>query len=153
MFLSLWPDGPPNAASTTGVSGGGPSATVLLAEDDADNRVIYGTLLRHVGYRVLESADGEGALALAREERPDLVLMDVTLPGLDGLEVTRRLKADPATRAIVVVALTAHAMGDSEAHCRAAGCDGYLAKPIAPREVAAEVGRLLRARDTADPGA
>ena len=121
----------------------GAARTILLVEDNHDSRAIYGTLLRHVGYRVVAAADGETALALARGERPDLVLMDVTLPGVDGLEATRRLKADPETRAIVVVALTAHASADSRAACLAAGCDSYLSKPIAPRAVLAEVQRLL----------
>jgi CheY-like chemotaxis protein len=135
------PDVAPGLAGPGTVPSG--SRTVLLVEDNVDNRTIYGTLLRHVGYRVLDAADGETALTLARAERPDLVLMDVTLPVLDGLEATRRLKADAATRAIPVIALTAHASEESRAACLGAGCDGYLAKPIAPRDVLAEVQRML----------
>jgi CheY-like chemotaxis protein len=86
------------------------ATTVLLVEDNPDNRDIYGTFLRHYGFTVVEAGDGEEGVRLAREFLPGVVLMDVGLPLLDGLEATRRLKADPATADIPVIALTAHAM-------------------------------------------
>ncbi len=120
-----------------------PATTVLLVEDNPENREIYGTYLRHFGYEVLEATDGAEGVRIARESRPRLVLMDVGLPVLDGLEATRRLKADPATAAIPVVALTAHAMaGDREA-ARDAGCDGYVTKPVEPTRVLAVVRAFL----------
>jgi two-component system, cell cycle response regulator DivK len=117
--------------------------TILLVEDNPDNRTIYGTILRHVGYTVAEAGSGEEGLRLARELIPDLVLMDVAMPGIDGWEATRILKADPATAAIPVVALTAHAMTEDRRRAQEVGCDGYLSKPIEPRRVVEEVKRLV----------
>ena len=119
------------------------SRTILLVEDNADNREVYRMILEHYHYRVIEAADGEAALELARGERPDLILMDVSIPLIDGWEVTRRLKADEATKAIPIVALTAHALASDRAKAEEAGCDGYLAKPAEPRRVAAEVERRV----------
>ena len=121
--------------------------TVLLVEDNEDNRIVYTTILEYYGYRVLEAHNGIEGLSLAREAHPDLILMDVGLPGLDGWEATRRLKADAETRAIPVVALTAHALAEHRAQAVAAGCDGYLAKPVEPREVVAEVRRHIGLAD------
>jgi len=117
--------------------------TILLVEDNPDNRTIYGTILRHVGYIVAEAGSGEEGLILARELIPDLVLMDVAMPGIDGWEATRILKSDPATASIPVVALTAHAMTEDRRRAQEVGCDGYLSKPIEPRRVVEEVRRLL----------
>lgn len=117
--------------------------TILLVEDNPDNRTIYGTILRHVGYTVAEAESGEQGLQLARELMPQLVLMDVAMPGIDGWEATRILKADPATAAIPVVALTAHAMSEDRRRAEEVGCDGYLSKPIEPRRVVDEVRRLV----------
>jgi len=110
--------------------------TVLLVEDNPDNRDIYGTFLRHHGFTVVEAADGAEGVRLARVCLPGVVLMDVGLPVLDGLEATRLIKADPATADIPVVALTAHAMESDRRAALDAGCDGYLAKP-------AELSRVL----------
>ena len=122
--------------------------TILLVEDNEDNRLIYATYLTHVGYLVLTAADAEAGLALARERRPDVIVMDVGLPGMDGNEATRHLKADPATGHIPVVTLTAHVHRDDRDRAEAAGCDLYLTKPFDPRALALEVGRLLgRPRD------
>lgn len=110
--------------------------TVLLVEDNPDNRDIYGTFLRHYGFTVVEAADGAEGVRLARELLPGVVLMDVGLPVLDGLEATRLIKADPATADIPVVALTAHAMESDRRAALDAGCDSYLAKP-------AELSRVL----------
>ena len=116
---------------------------IVLAEDHEDNRNIYRTILEHYGYQVVIAMDGQSGLRLAREEQPDLILMDVSMPGMDGLEATRRLKADPATASIPVIAVTAHAMAEDRAKAEAAGCDGYLAKPVEPRRVLEEVARVL----------
>jgi two-component system, cell cycle response regulator DivK len=121
--------------------------TVLLVEDNEDNRIVYTTILKYYGYRVLEAHDGIEGVSLAREAHPDLILMDVGLPGLDGWEATRQLKADEETRQIPVVALTAHALAEHRAQAIAAGCDGYLAKPVEPREVVAEVRRHIGLAD------
>jgi signal transduction histidine kinase len=104
--------------------------TVLVVEDNPVNRKLARNVLRARGYRVLEADTGEEGIELARREHPHLILMDLQLPGLDGMEATRRLKADPATREIPVVALSAHAQDADEARAREAGCAGYIAKPI-----------------------
>jgi CheY-like chemotaxis protein len=121
--------------------------TVLLVEDNEDNRIVYSTILRYYGYRVLEAHNGVEGVSLAREARPDLILMDIGLPELDGWEATRRIKADATTRQIPVVALTAHALAEHRQQAIAAGCDGYLAKPVEPREVVAEVRRHIGLAD------
>ena len=103
---------------------------VLVVEDDPASRELVTALLEQAGCQVMTAATADIGLALAAAERPDLILMDVQLPDLTGYEATRTLKADPATRPIPVVALTARAMSGSEQEARDAGCDGYLTKPI-----------------------
>jgi two-component system cell cycle response regulator DivK len=120
-----------------------PGPVILLVEDNEDNRIIYSTYLRYRGYRVLEAADGEAGVAIARAELPDLILMDVSLPKMDGLEATRILKSGPTTARIPIVALTAHALLEDRQKSAAAGCDGYISKPVEPAEVVAEIERLL----------
>jgi two-component system, cell cycle response regulator DivK len=105
-------------------------AKVLVVEDNAANRALATFLLQSAGHSVLSASDGEAAVTLARNEQPDLILMDIQLPGMDGLAATVLLKADEATQAIPVIALTALAMKGDEARIRAAGCDGYIAKPL-----------------------
>jgi len=117
---------------------------VLLVEDNVHNRRIFQGVLSHAGFEVVEAEDGARALELVRQSRPDLILMDLSIPVVDGWECTRRLKADEATRAIPIIALTAHAMSGDEDRARAAGCDGYLTKPISPKRVVEEVRRVLR---------
>lgn len=124
------------------------SSTVLLVEDNEDNRTIYTTILRHYGHEVHEAATGEEGILMARKHKPGVILMDVAMPGIDGWEATRRLKADPETASIPVVALTAHAMAEDRQRAVDAGCESYLAKPVEPRRVVEEVERLL-ARATA----
>jgi two-component system cell cycle response regulator DivK len=103
-------------------------------------------LLQNAGYAVLSATDAEAGLTLAREQRPDLILMDIQLPGMDGLAAIELLKRDQATRSIPVIALTALAMKGDEARIREAGCDGYIAKPMRYQEVLATVAaRLARA--------
>ena len=116
---------------------------MLLVEDNEDNRIIYSTVLRHVGYDVIEALDGAEAIALARSARPDLILMDISLPEIDGWEATRILRLDIATRGIPIIALTAHAMPDDREKAAQMGFTSYLAKPIEPRAVVAEVRRWI----------
>ena len=120
-----------------------PGQLILLVEDNEDNRVVYRTMLTHFGFRVIEAQDGREALRCAREEHPDLILMDISIPLLDGWEATRILKADPATAGIPVIALTAHALDSDRARAAEIGFDVFLAKPVEPRRVVTEVGRLL----------
>jgi two-component system cell cycle response regulator DivK len=109
-------------------------AKVLIVEDNPANMTLAVFLLQSVGHTVIRAADAEAGLTLARDDQPDLILMDIQLPGMDGLEATVMLKRADATRAIPVIALTALAMKGDEARIRAAGCDGYIAKPMCYRE-------------------
>ena len=118
-------------------------ATVLMVEDNAANMKLGKFLLESVGHTVLTATDAEAGLALARAETPDLILMDIQLPGMDGLEATAQLKREDATRRIPVIALTALAMKGDEERIRAAGCDGYVAKPISYREFLATIAAQL----------
>jgi two-component system cell cycle response regulator DivK len=106
--------------------------TILVVEDDADNRRIVTKVLSVEGYHVIEACDGHEALAKARAEHPDLILMDLALPNMDGWEATRHIKADAQLRHTPVVALTAFAMRGDEEQARAAGCDDYVSKPARP---------------------
>jgi len=117
--------------------------TILVVEDNAANMKLAVFLLQNAGYAVLSAPDAESGLTLAREARPDLILMDIQLPGMDGLAATALLKQDATTRAIPVIALTALAMKGDEARIRAAGCAGYIAKPMGYREVLATVASQL----------
>jgi len=119
------------------------SQTILLVEDHEDNRIVYSTILEHFGYRVLLAGDGAEGVRMARESSPDLVLMDVSIPVMDGWQATATLKADPATARIPVIALTAHALPADRERAQEVGCDGYLAKPVEPRRVLEEVRRFL----------
>ncbi len=119
------------------------TATVLVVEDTPANMKLATMLLERAGYRVLRADNAVDGIAIAREQQPDLILMDIQLPGMDGLEATRRLKQDETTRAIRIAALTAFAMKGDEERIRAAGCDGYIAKPFQYRAFLAEVAQLL----------
>jgi two-component system, cell cycle response regulator DivK len=119
------------------------SQTILLIEDNEDNRIVYTTILRHFGFQVIEAQSAEAGIALAHSAHPNLILMDVGLPGIDGWEATLRLKGDPETRGIPIIALTAHALSEHRARAFEVGCDDYLAKPVEPREVLATVRRHL----------
>jgi CheY-like chemotaxis protein len=116
---------------------------VLLVEDNEDNRTIYSTVLRHLGFHVIEAVDGVEAVALARSERPDLILMDISIPRMDGWEATRVLREDPSTRDIPIIALTAHALADDRKRATEVGFTSYLAKPVEPNAVVAEVRRWI----------
>ncbi|HMF86851.1 MAG TPA: response regulator [Gemmatimonadaceae bacterium] len=116
---------------------------VLVVEDNPANMTLATFLLKSAGHSVLSATDAESGLTLARSEQPDLILMDIQLPGMDGLQATALLKGDETTRAIPVIALTALAMKGDEERIRAAGCDGYIAKPLAYREFLATISNLL----------
>jgi two-component system, cell cycle response regulator DivK len=118
-------------------------ARVLIVEDNPANMTLATFLLQSAGHTVLSAKDAETGLALARVEQPDLVLMDIQLPGMDGLEATALLKSDPSTRAIPVIALTALAMKGDEQRILAAGCDGYIAKPLAYKDFLAMISAQL----------
>ena len=114
-------------------------ATILLVEDNETNMKLSLFLLESAKHTVLTATNAEAGLALAREQHPDLILMDIQLPGMDGLQATAQLKADEATREIPVLALTALAMKGDEERILAAGCDGYIAKPLDYKEFLAKV--------------
>lgn len=116
---------------------------ILLVEDHEDNRNIYRTILEHFGFEVVIATDGSAAIRMAREEHPDLILMDLSIPVVDGWEATRLLKQDAATASIPIIALSAHALREDRDRAREAGCDGYLAKPVEPRKVVEAVQRYL----------
>ena len=118
-------------------------AKILIVEDNPTNMALAVFLLGSAHYTVLQAVNAEAGLTLARSELPDLILMDIQLPGMDGLQATALLKADATTRAIPVIALTALAMKGDEERIRAAGCDGYIAKPLAYKEFLSTVATLL----------
>jgi len=117
------------------------SKRVLVVEDQEDNRQILRDLLASVGYEMIEAHDGEGALIAARTQSPDLILMDIQLPILDGYEATRRIKAQSDLRHIPIVA--AQRVGGDEEKARAAGCDAYVAKPYSARKLLETINRYL----------
>lgn len=119
-------------------------ATVMVVEDNPANMALAAFLLESAGHAVLRTTDAETCVTLAREQRPDLILMDIQLPGMDGLDATALLKRDATTRDIPIVALTALAMKGDEERIRAAGCDGYIAKPMGYREFLAAVAERLQ---------
>jgi len=116
---------------------------ILLVEDQDDNRRIMRDLLSASGYELIEATDGEAGLALAERERPDLILMDIQLPGLDGYEVTRRIKANPVLTHIPIIAVTSYALSGDDQKAFAAGCDGYVTKPFSPRVLLAKIREYL----------
>jgi len=118
-------------------------ATILIVEDNVTNMKLSTFLLESADYTVLAATNAESGLTLARSQRPDLILMDIHLPGMDGLEATALLKADEATRGIPVIALTALAMKGDEQRILAAGCDGYIAKPLDYKDFLATIKAKL----------
>jgi two-component system cell cycle response regulator DivK len=118
-------------------------ATILIVEDNPTNMRLAEYVLVSAGHVVLAATDAEAGLTLARASLPDLILMDIQLPGMDGLEATAHLKEDPATRAIPVIALTALAMKGDEERIRAAGCDGYIAKPMSYKDLLSTIAARL----------
>jgi two-component system cell cycle response regulator DivK len=116
---------------------------ILVVEDTADNRAIMRDLLTSADYEIVEAEDGAAGVAMAAKGRPDLILMDIQLPVFDGFEATRRIKANPDLAHIPIIAVTSYALGGDEAKTRAAGCNGYVAKPFSPRELLAKVREFL----------
>ncbi|HMQ34713.1 MAG TPA: response regulator [Chloroflexaceae bacterium] len=119
-------------------------AKILLVEDNEMNRDMLSRRLQRKGYEVLIAIDGEQGVAMARAEQPDLILMDMSLPVLDGWEATRAIKADPSTMAVPVIALTAHAMAGDQEKCVAAGCDDYDTKPVELARLLGKIESLLQ---------
>ena len=123
------------------------SKCILVVEDQEDNRQILRDLLKSAEYEITKAENGEEALTAVAKRRPDLILMDIQLPILDGYEATRRIKSDPATRAIPIIAVTSYSMSGDEAKARAAGCDDYVTKPYSPRQLLAKIRQYLRQAD------
>jgi two-component system cell cycle response regulator DivK len=116
---------------------------ILIVEDNRDSRELVAKVLKAHGYEILEAHDGAEALETIRREKPDLILMDISLPKIDGYEATRCLKNDPELQTIPVIALTAHAMKGDREKALAAGCDGYITKPINVRELPEQIQRFF----------
>ena len=124
-----------------------PDYTVLIVEDNPNNRMIMRDMMEVQGHRTLEAVDGPAGLDMALKHKPDLILMDVQLPGMDGYEVTRRLKAHDDTKAIPIIAVTSFAMKGEEDRAREAGCDAYLSKPIDIHKLVETVQKFLNAKE------
>ena len=116
---------------------------ILVVEDQEDNRQILRDLLSSVGYERTEAHDGEAAVAQAVRHRPDLILMDIQLPVMDGYEATRRIRANPDFKSIPIIAVTSYALAGDEAKALAAGCNAYVTKPFSPRHLLAKVQEFL----------
>ena len=119
------------------------SKKILVVEDTEDNRQILRDLLGMAGYDMVEAHDGAEGVAKAAEHRPDLILMDIQMPVMDGYEATRRIKANPELKAIPIIAVTSYALSGDEQKTRDAGCDAYIAKPYSPRQMLAKVKEIL----------
>jgi len=120
------------------------SKRILVVEDQPDNRQIIRDMLAPTDYEIAEAENGEQALAAVTKQRPDLILMGVQLPIMDGYEATRRIKADPTLRSIPIVAVTSHALNGEERTARAAGCDDYVPEPYSPRQLLAKIRQYLQ---------
>jgi two-component system cell cycle response regulator DivK len=119
------------------------SKRILVVEDQEDNRQIIRDMLSATDYEITEAENGEEALAAVAKQRPDLILMDIQMPIMDGYEATRRIKADPALRAIPIIAITSYALSGDEQKAREAGCDDYVPKPYSPRQLLAKIRQYL----------
>jgi two-component system cell cycle response regulator DivK len=119
------------------------SKHILVVEDQEDNRQIIRDMLTFTDYKIMEAESGEHALEAVGKQRPDLILMDIQLPGMDGYETTRRIKADPALRSITIIAVTSYALSGEEQKAQAAGCDAYVPKPYSPRQLLAKIRQYL----------
>ncbi len=119
------------------------SKRILVVEDHEDNRRILRDLLTTAGYELIEATTGEDGLALAEIHRPDLILMDIQLPGLDGYEATRRIKANPVLKQIPIIAVTSYALSGDDTKAREAGCDAYVSKPFSPRALLVKIREYL----------
>ena len=119
------------------------SKRILVVEDQEDNRQILRDLLGSVGYEMTEAWDGASGVAAAKEQRPDLILMDIQMPVMDGYEATRRIKAEPDLKAIPIIVVTSYALSGDEGKARDAGCDAYITKPYSPRQLLAKIREFL----------
>jgi two-component system cell cycle response regulator DivK len=119
------------------------STRILVIEDQEDNRRIVRDLLTSVGYEIVEAVTGEDGVTAAATYVPDLILMDIQLPGLDGYEATRRIKANPALHHIPIIAVTSYALSGDDVKAFAAGCNGYVSKPFSPRALLAKIREYL----------
>ena len=119
------------------------SKRILVVEDQDDNMQILRDLLTSADYEMVEAENGEEALTEVAKQRPDLILMDIQLPIMDGYEATRRIKADPASQSIPIIAVTSYALSGDEARAREAGCDDFVPKPYSPRQLLAKVREYL----------
>jgi two-component system cell cycle response regulator DivK len=119
------------------------SKTILVVEDQEDNRQILRDLLTNAGYEMQEAENGEEALTAVKKRRPDLILMDIQLPVMDGYEATRRIKADPETKSIPIIVVTSYALSGDETKARESGCDAYVTKPYSPRALLAKIKEFL----------
>jgi two-component system cell cycle response regulator DivK len=119
------------------------SRRILIVEDQEDNRTILRDVLGTVGYELIEALNGEDGVKLAQSERPDLILMDIQLPKMDGYEATQQIKSIAELKTIPIIAVTSYALSGDEAKARAVGCDGYIAKPFSPRELLEKVRKYL----------
>jgi two-component system, cell cycle response regulator DivK len=119
------------------------SKHILIVEDQADNRRILRDLFANAGYELIEAESGEDALAALATSRPDLILMDIQLPVMDGYEATRRIRSDPELKSIPIIAVTSYALAGDEAKALAAGCSAYITKPYSPRALLAKVREYL----------
>lgn len=122
------------------------AARILVVDDNPTNLKLVSDVLSFEGYTLFKAADAEEAQELLRHSTPDLILMDIALPGMDGLTLTRQLKAGDKTRHILIVALTAFAMKGDDIKAREAGCDGYITKPVDTRELPAQVAEILKGK-------
>jgi two-component system, cell cycle response regulator DivK len=133
---------------------GAPPPLVLVVEDNPANLLLVEAVLRRAGYRILSAGNAEDALDLLRTEQPLILLTDVQLPGVSGLDLARQVRGDPTLTATVIVALTAFAMPEDRSHALAAGCDGYLSKPINTRTFATDLAAIVQsAQRSARPSA
>ena len=119
------------------------SKRILVVEDQPDSRRIIRDMLASTDYEIIEAENGEEALAAIAKQRPDLILMDIQLPIMDGYTATRRIKADPALRSIPIIAVTSYALNGEEKIAKEAGCDDYVPKPYSPRELLAKIRQHL----------
>ena len=137
--------------SSAGARGKAKAPLILVVDDYADNREMYSAYLKFQGLEVMEAANGAEALDRAFERPPDLVVMDLSLPGVDGWQATRALKADARTKNIPVIAVTGHALAGAPEHAAEAGCDGFLTKPCLPEDLLREIQRMLGLGHEGDP--
>jgi two-component system, cell cycle response regulator DivK len=138
LNIHIYTAGSRRATGRTGMS-----KRILVVEDQEDNRQIIRDMLSATDYELAEAENGEQALAVIAKERPDLILMDIQLPIMDGYEATRRIKADPALKSIPIIAVTSYALSGEEQKARAAGCDDYVPKPYSPRQLLAKIRHYL----------